>query len=271
MPHLWLRFAAALYGMGLIYALLALRGRGIALSRLILPAVGTGLVFHFVALIENFQSSGNLMPTAAHQYESLLGFLLMAFFMGFYFRYKTTSPGILIFPLVFLLTLSAAIGAEAAPFSSPRTRNGWVFVHIALIFAGYAALFFSFVASMLYLLQERNLKSKTASGIFSRLPALETIDDMGYQSLLLGFPFMTFGLIAGAIIAQASFGAMFLRDPKILLSLLMWAVYMVLLYTRWSAGWRGRRAAYLSTSAFAAALVAWAANYFSWMHKFITP
>jgi ABC-type uncharacterized transport system permease subunit len=58
-------------------------------------------------------------------------------------------------------------------------------------------------------------------------------------------------------------------DPKILLSILMWAVYLVLLYTRWSAGWRGRRAAYLATGALASAIVAWAANYFSVFHSFV--
>ncbi len=271
MPHLWLRIAVTLYGVGLLYSLLALRGRGGALSRLMFPCLGTGLVFHFVSLIENFASSSSPTSTAVHQYESLLAFFLLAFFMGFYLRYKSISPGIVIFPLVFFLTFSAAVGAEPAAFSSPLLRNGWIFLHIALIFSGYAALFFSFVASLLYLLQERNLKLKTAAGPFSRLPSLEVIDEMGYRSLMLGFPFMTFGLLAGFIIAEASFGSSFLSDPKILLSMLMWAVYMILLYTRWSAGWRGRRAAYLSTSAFVTALVAWAANYFSGMHRFLAP
>jgi len=51
---------------------------------------------------------------------------------------------------------------------------------------------------------------------------------------------------------------------------LMWAVYMILLYTRWNSGWRGRRAAYLATFAFLVAIGAWAANYFSAMHRFVT-
>src|SRR5437899_2676422 len=138
----------------------------------------------------------------------------------------------------------------------------------ALSFAGYSALFLSFVASIVYLLQERGLKSKS-SGTISKLPALEVIDQIGYRALLLGFPFMTVGLVAGSVVAQAEFGSTFFLDPKILLSLLMWAVYMLLLYTRWSSGWRGRRAAVLSSFAFLIALSAWAANYFSGVHKFL--
>jgi ABC-type uncharacterized transport system permease subunit len=143
---------------------------------------------------------------------------------------------------------------------------------VALILIGYSALFFSFIASILYLIQERNLKSKAGiNGIWSHLPALATIDEIGFKCLIWGFPFMTLGLIAGSILAEARFGTRYFADPKILLSGLMWVVYMVLLYTRWNAGWRGRRAAYLATFAFGAAILAWAANNFSQTHRFIAP
>ena len=57
-------------------------------------------------------------------------------------------------------------------------------------------------------------------------------------------------------------------DPKILLSFIMWFVYLLLLYTRWSSGWRGRRAALLATCAFVIALGVWAANSLSRVHRF---
>jgi ABC-type uncharacterized transport system permease subunit len=152
--------------------------------------------------------------------------------------------------------------------TSSGLARGWLFAHIALIFTGYAALVLSFGASLLYLIQERSLKSKKPGGLLSRLPALEVIDEIGFRSLLLGFPFMTLGLMAGTVVAQATYGKIDLLDPKILLSILMWVVYLILLYTRWTAGWRGRRAAYLAAGAFVAAVVAWAANYFSTIHRF---
>ena len=72
------------------------------------------------------------------------------------------------------------------------------------------------------------------------------------------------------MVAQASYGRIDLLDPKIFLSLVMWAVYLLMVFTRWNAGWRGRRAAYLAAGAFAAALIAWSANYFSTIHRFVT-
>ena len=140
--------------------------------------------------------------------------------------------------------------------------------HIILIFTGYAALVLSFGASLLYLVQERRLKAKKPNSLISFLPALEVIDQIGYRSLLLGFPFMTLGLLTGSVVAVTTYGRVDFLDPKILLSVLMWAVYMVMVFTRWNSGWRGRRAAVLATFAFVAALAAWAANYFSTMHRF---
>ncbi|HZP62692.1 MAG TPA: cytochrome c biogenesis protein CcsA [Terriglobales bacterium] len=267
MSILWLRVALGCYAVGLLYALVALTRSSDLLNRIALHAAYLGMVFHFVSLTDAFLQSGQMALTSVHNAESVLGFLIMVIFLLVYMVYKTTSPGIVVFPVVFLLTFISATGEAPFLLTSSSMRTGWLFAHIALIFTGYAALVLSFGASLLYLLQERALKSKKR-GILSRLPALEVIDEIGFRSLLLGFPFMTLGLVAGTVVAQATFGRVDLLDPKILLSLLMWAVYLILLYTRWSAGWRGRRAAYLAASAFAFALIAWAANYFSAIHRF---
>ena len=271
MPHFWLRVAVLLYGVGLLYALIAVTGRREIMARIILPALGLATVFHFVSLVEAVAASGHLAPVVVYQYESLLALLLMLFFFGVYWRYKTTSHGIFVFPVVFLLTLTASLGQQPPVFESPLLRSWWIYLHIALIFAGYAALFFSFVSSILYLVQEHRLKSKEMEGVLAKLPPLAVIDDIGLRSLMLGFPFMTLGLVAGSVIAEASFGSHYFRDPKVVLSLLMWAVYMLLLFSRWNAGWRGRRAAVLSAAAFLAATLAWSANFFSETHRYLAP
>lgn len=273
MPLFWLRISFLFYAVGLLYALSAISRPCEWLQRNVVKVVGVGMVFHLVSLTETAMTSGHLSLTTMSVYdsESLLAFLILAVFMAVYAIYKTISPGIFVFPLVFLMTFAAAIGQQQVVFTSQVMRSGWLFAHIATIFTGYAALFLSFAASLLYLAQERTLKSKQPGNLLGRLPALQVIDDIGYKSLILGFPFMTFGLICGAVIAQAQFGPRWFLDAKVLLSLLMWAVYMVLLYTRWNSGWRGRRAAYLATFAFLTAIGAWAANYFSTLHRFVAP
>src|SRR5579872_936141 len=91
MPLFWLRVALSLYGVGLLYAVVSLWGGRPALTRIMLPAVGLGTVFHFVALLEYGMLGLAVEPSLLHQVESLLAFLLMAFFFVVYLRYKTAS------------------------------------------------------------------------------------------------------------------------------------------------------------------------------------
>jgi ABC-type uncharacterized transport system permease subunit len=267
MSLLWLRFALACYFIGLVYAFVALNRTSDLFSRIALHAASLGMVFHFVSLVELFLS-GQVVWASVRSGESLLAFFSMTFFMIVYAIYKTTSPGVVVFPIVFFLTFVASVDQQPmllATFVQPR---GWLIAHIILIFTGYAALVLSFGASLLYLVQERRLKSKQPASLTSFLPALEVIDQIGYRSLLLGFPFMTLGLLTGSVLAILVYGHVNFLDPKFSLSVLTWAVYMLMVFTRWNSGWRGRRAAFLATFAFVAALAAWAANYFSTIHRF---
>ncbi len=271
MPLLWLRIATVLYGLGLLHAVWQLTRTSERFSRIAVPAVGLGMVFHFVSLTETAVLNGYGDLLTIRYAESGLALLIVAIFMGLYARYKTATPGVFVFPLVFLLTLGSAIG-QHSDFAPMFRSKGWIAVHVALLLIGYAALFLSFVASLLYLLQSKTLKAKKQpSGWVTRMPALQVVDELGYKALIAGFPFMTAGLIAGSILAHEQFGPTYFFDPKVMLSLLMWTVYMVLLYTRWNSGWRGRKAAYLATFAFAAAVCAWAANYLSRVHRFVAP
>src|SRR5215813_9153963 len=80
MPAFWLRVALSLYGVGLIYALVSLWGGRQILTRVTMPAVGLGMTFHFVAIIEGAMMTGAWTPSSMHELESLLAFVLMVFF-----------------------------------------------------------------------------------------------------------------------------------------------------------------------------------------------
>ena len=271
MPLNWLRVALVCYAAGLLYALVALTRASEILGKVALHASYLGMVFHFVSLTEAVVQSGQLASASVHNAESLLAFPDHGRLHACLSAVQDDYPGHRdFFPLVFLLTFRGSYnGQQPLVFASDVVKKGWLAVHILMIFTGYAALFLSFGASILYLMQERALKSKSSSGMFSRLPSLQVIDDIGYRCLMVGFPFMTLGLIAGLVVAEATYGRIDFLDPKILLSVLMWAVYLLMVFTRLNAGWRGRRAAVLASAAFATAVVAWIANYFSDMHRFI--
>ena len=209
------------------------------------------------------------LPVDTHETQTLLGLLLALAFLLVYWRYKTVSLGIFLLPICFLLGLVPAFhpGQESTAF--PMIHTGWIFLHVALLLAAYAALLLSLLASLLYLIQERRLKQKSPT--LPSLPPLETTDQIALKALLFGLPCMTAGLLIGSLIAQATVGPSYFRDPKILLAFAMWlALRRDDLHPPHS-GLRGRRAVYLSSFVFLVVLAVWAANQFSSVHRFTAP
>jgi ABC-type transport system involved in cytochrome c biogenesis permease subunit len=99
------------------------------------------------------------------------------------------------------------------------------------------------------------------------LPPLATMDQITQSTLRIGFVCMTVGLFAGSLIAQEQVGAGYFADPKVLLSFVMWGLYVVILFIRRNAGLRGRRAAWLTSGVFVLMLCVWAANLLSGVHS----
>ena len=271
MSLLWLRVAVFLYGIAALAVLPAALYDRPRWRHLAIPATICGLLFHFVSLTEMLNAAHHSLPVDTHETESLLGLLLALSFLLVYTRYRTIALGIFLLPLAFLLGLLPAFrpGLESSTF--PGLHSGWLFLHIALLLAAYAALFVSLVASTLYLIQERRLKSKTLRAARIKLPPLDILDRIALKSLLFGLPCMTAGLLIGSFLAQIAYGATYFRDPKILLAFAMWLAFVGMIYIRRHSGLRGRRAVYLSSFVFMVVLCVWAANQFSAVHRFPAP
>jgi ABC-type uncharacterized transport system permease subunit len=155
-------------------------------------------------------------------------------------------------------------------------RTSWLIAHIAALLVAYAALAFSILASVLYLVQEGRLKSKLKPGKespwFDWLPPLDTLERIAHATLEFGFPCMTVGLVIGAVLVQETpLGPAYYLDPKVIASFVCWFAYVVLLLVRRSAGLRGRRAAYLSGAVFVVMLGVWAANLIHHVHRYGAP
>ncbi|MGH9474965.1 MAG: cytochrome C assembly family protein [Terriglobales bacterium] len=272
---LWARVALGLYAAGLAAAVTAALLREPpqqnAVFGLARAAVAAGFLFQFVSLVE----TGAIFTAQSADFyriiTGLLAFIIAAFFLMVYRVYSPRALSLLVVPLICLLAAAATIVPASARGGPPPPErdllfNGWIYLHISLIFIGYAGLIVAMGSGILYLIAERGLKAKSPAPR-GRLPSLQTLDLVGYRSLLVGFPLLTAGLVIGAYWADAELGGVFLSDPTIVLALLAWAIYLVLLFARWSAGWRGRRSAYLTLVCFAVALAGWFANGLSQVHS----
>lgn len=278
MHLLWLRVATILYAAASVTIFPAVLNSSERARRWCVHLGGMAFFFHLVSAVEMLVQAHRWVPVGAREVESLLGFAVAGLFFLAWWLYDAISLGIFALPITFFLVFVPALGLQGYTFPSQGVRTSWLVAHIVALLCAYAALGFSLLASLLYLVQERRLKSKLKSTNKSGwipldwLPPLDTLERLAHAMLLFGFPCMTVGLILGAVLVQeTSLGAAYFLDPKVLASFVMWGLYVLLLFLRQSAGLRGRKAAYLSGAVLLVMICVWAANMVSHVHRFGAP
>ncbi|MCC6536074.1 MAG: cytochrome c biogenesis protein CcsA [Bryobacterales bacterium] len=255
----WLRVATALYAVGLFHALITVLRRESTFFRPALAAFVVGSILHWVSIIDRWFTVGHLPVDNFFESVSLCAFLMALVYLYSYWRHEFASLAVLAFPLVFIMALLAATETPVAGWADTRVRGAWLLVHVTLVMVGYAALFLTAGASVFYLVEERRLKRKELGG-FKRLPPLGTLDEMITRSMGIGFALLTLATVAGATWAYVESGTRWIGDAKIAISLLTWALCLVMVFLRNSAGWRGRKAALMSLTVLGASALTWAAH-----------
>jgi cytochrome c-type biogenesis protein CcsB len=159
-------------------------------------------------------------------------------------------------PVVFVLMLSSAMLSREIKPLSPALQSYWLGIHTVLAFLGNAAFAMAFGIGLMYLVQEHYVKSKRLGGLFERLPSLQTLDEINYRLITIGFPLLTLAIITGILWAERAWGRYWNWDPREVWSLITWFIYAIVLHARLIAGWRGKRAALLSIIGFLTILIA---------------
>jgi ABC-type transport system involved in cytochrome c biogenesis permease subunit len=260
MSIFWLRMAVALYSVGLLHAILTVLRRQPRLFDLAFGCFTIGTVLHMVSIVELWVTIGHLPADNFFESISLCAFVLAVGFLVIYWRYQFSSLGVFLFPLIFLMALLGATEVPVGRWTDERVRNAWLLVHVLLVMLGYAALLVMSVASVFYLIRERQLKSKGSGSLFDRLPPLATLDNLISHTMGLGFVLLTLATIAGSTWAFIESGTRWIGDIKVVVSLITWALYLLMVFLRTSAGWRGRKAALMALTVVGSSALTWATH-----------
>ena len=214
-------------------------------------ATMAGWAVHSVALIVLVTETGRPPFGTLSEAVSVAVWVVVLLEMLVERQYRIPALGAFVMPVVVMLSLKATAARPATLQQLGDAFHGaWVWVHIALAMIGIAAFVLNFAGALMYLLQERQLKAKRPGAFYYRLPDLQTLDRLTYRTLALGFPFLTTGLILGAVWARSAWGSVLTFDPLASLSSLAWAIYAATLAGRAVAGLHGRRAAYFAVLGF---------------------
>ncbi len=218
-------------------------------------------------------------------YESLIFFSwsITAVYLFFEWRTQDKSLGAFVIPAAFLFmayaSLSPHIDSRIQPLI-PALQSNWLVSHVVTCFLGYAAFTVAFAAGLMMLLKgsldragknsrpdgaaargknDRNLGAPPENSIPARfvvlIPAPAVLDDLIYQSVVLGFVFLAIGIMTGSIWAHYAWGSYWSWDPKETWSLVTWLVYAIMLHSRYIRGWRERPMAVMAVIGFICVLV----------------
>ncbi len=191
-------------------------------------------------------------------YESVVFFswsiLLLYLLMDL--KYKQRSLGAFVLPFAFLGMAWAQLGlnAKIEPLV-PALQSNWLTYHVITCFLGYAAFAVACGASIMYLLKAGTAdKDGESGGFMSIFPSVKILDDINYKAIMFGFPLLSLGIITGAAWANYAWGTYWSWDPKETWSLIVWFIYAAFLHARFTRGWVGKKAAWISIFGFAATI-----------------
>jgi cytochrome c-type biogenesis protein CcsB len=197
----------------------------------------------------------------SNQFESmvLMAWLVILIYLVFENVYRVKVLGAVVVSLGFLSIATASLlpyRYQAMEPLVPALQSYWLHIHVSTTFVGYAAFTISFAFSVVYLFRVRWGLSVASGhqGILERFPEAGFLDNLSYKAVALGFPFLTVGIVTGAIWAKYAWGSYWSWDPKETWSLITWLLYAAYLHARISAGWRGKRAAYLAIIGYASVI-----------------
>jgi cytochrome c-type biogenesis protein CcsB len=167
--------------------------------------------------------------------------------------------GFVLFPVIVLMFLGGTVLYAKAEPLVPALHSYWLAIHVSSAAIGTGIFMVSSVGTLLYLVRIRadRLASIGAEpgrlgSVGSMLPSAASLDRMAYRTVAFGFPIYTFGIMCGAIWAEAAWGKYWSWDPKETWALITWIIYAAYLHARATAGWKGRKAAYINLVGFAA-------------------
>ena len=147
----------------------------------------------------------------------------------------------------------------------PALNSYWLAIHVSAAVVCIGAFTIGAALSGLYLVaqaaEDRVATGKEpgrSSAFAQRIPSADRLDLMSYRIHAFMFQIWTFAVIAGAIWAEAAWGRYWGWDPKETWAFITWVIYAAYLHARATAGWRGKKAAYVALAGYATILF----NYF---------
>ena len=219
-------------------------------------------VLQTLYIVIRFALAGHTPITSQHEAVFFFAWATTWAYFSFRWWYKVKNFGTFVSVLIFALLVVSSFSEKRIDPLLPALQSVWLPVHGGISLVAYGFLSLAFCGGLMYLLLERELKSKKFGYFFARFPSLDSLDQLNIHCLTIGFIFLTIGIVTGSIWARQAWGTYWQWDPKETWSLITWFIYLVQIHQRFTVGWRGKRAAVMAILGFAAVVFTlWGVTY----------
>nr|WP_206441297.1 c-type cytochrome biogenesis protein CcsB [Streptomyces boncukensis] len=235
--------------------------QGDVYGRIAVSLTVLAFLLHFASVFTRSLSVQRAPWGNMYEFSTAFSMVAVAAYLGFLIAKKNIRwIGL---PLVTTVLLDLGLAVTVFYTDSdqlvPALHSYWLWIHVSLAIICGALFYIGMVAAVLYLFRDfyetklmRGEKpGRIRTSIMERLPSSVTLDKFSYRINATVFPFWTFTIVAGAIWAGDAWGRYWGWDPKEVWSFITWVAYACYLHARATAGWKGRKAAYLVLLAFA--------------------
>lgn len=270
LEHLGFEIALGVYLVSSILFILYLSTKKRRLADMGFTLIGFGFAFQTLALITRWFYAGHPPWVNTYEVMSFFAWTIVGAYLALNVRTDYKSTGTLVAPLAFATLGFASLQPSNPTPLIPALQSVWLLIHVPIVVVSYCALFIAFVASILYLFKDKQLKerrplednslprkraanathaiSQETTSVLDKL-SLDQLDDLAYRSVAVGFPLLTIGIVTGAIWAEAAWGSYWSWDPKETWSLITWFVFLIYLHAK-TQNWSASLAAYIASFGF---------------------
>src|SRR5215472_1186238 len=200
--------AVGFYLAAEVFAVASLRRPRPGLGRAGLVFLALGLAFQFADLEVRARALGSVPYRTLEGSLSLFGWMLGIAFLALQIRHRERAIGPFLIPIVIVASVAGLLASPQVPAATPETRGALFALHVTFAILAYAAFTFSFVLSVLYLIQNRQIRKSHTGVLFARLPALAVIGRMNRTSVTIGLSVLTFAVAIGLVRAQELWGTL---------------------------------------------------------------
>lgn len=222
------------------------RTKTIKSSRIATGVFVAATVILFLGVVARGISASRVPWSNMYEYSisGALTFALAYLIVGRKYDLRWLGLPISIAVLLILGTAITLLYRPSAPLV-PALQSTWLVVHVAAAILSGGVFLLSNAIAGAYLWLDSMERKGERTAFAKRLPSLDVLDQLSYRLVAFVFPLWTFAVIAGAIWAEAAWGRYWGWDPKETWAFITWILYAAYLHARVTAGWKGRKAAWL--------------------------